>query len=216
MQTRNALDIALQLYRQPALARKVRRESLPPRVLSVIKIAAGSEEEIEQPAEHTPEEIREIREAAVFFLQNCLFQSGGDSYRVLGVERDASSEQMLAHKRWLLKWLHPDRNRNAWEAAYLQRVLAAWQAITGGETAQESTAPAEGLRRGHRKNSSRYQRYRFSHSDAAPFRPRRVFRKKTALIFGLSFAVFLAFHQSIGSALSSVIGFLAPLGQQQW
>ena len=91
MQTRNALDIALQVYRQPALVRQVRSSSLPPRVLSVIKIAAGSDEDLLLPAAHVPEKTQEIRDAAIFFLQNCLFQSGGDSYRVLGVEPGATA-----------------------------------------------------------------------------------------------------------------------------
>ena len=215
MQTRNALDIALQLYRQPALARNVRRESLPPRVLSVIKIAAGSEEEIVLPADHKPEDMQEIKEAAIFFLQNCLFQSGGDSYRVLGVDHDASAEQMLAHKRWLLKWLHPDRNRNTWEAAYLQRVLTAWQVITGSSTIPEYMPPSEGIKHGSHKRSPRYHRYKFSRYDMAPFKLARILRKG-AIIFGLSFVMFFAFRQSNSSALTNVIKFLAPPEQEQW
>ena len=212
MQTRNALDIALQLYRQPALARKVRRDGLPPRLLSVIKIAAGSEDEIVQPAEHTPEEIREMREAAIFFLQNCLFQSGGDSYRVLGVERDASSEQMLAHKRWLLKWLHPDRNKNTWEAAYLQRVLMAWNAVTG--SAPAPAQPREPKKR-RRDKAPRYHRHKFSSYGAEPFRLGRVLRQG-AFILGLSLAMLFAFQQSGGNVWTGVVKFLVPPGQVQW
>ena len=202
MLERNALDIALELYRQPTLARKVRREGLPPRVLSVIKIAAGSEEELEMPAGHSSEETREIREAAIFFLQNCLFQSGGDNYRVLGVEHDATIEQMRLHKRWLLKWLHPDLNGNKWEAAYLQRVLAAWQEITGSLPIPESTASLEGLKHGPRRSPPRYYRFRFSNYDAAPFMLRRILRK-CAIIFALAFVVLLVFRQSHGTALAN-------------
>jgi hypothetical protein len=215
MQTRNALDIALQLYRQPALARKVRRNSLPPRVLSVIRIAAGSEEELAIDADHTPEEIQDIREAAIFFLQNCLFQSGGDSYRMLGVEHDATVEEIRQHKRWLLKWLHPDLSRNTWEAAYLQRVLAAWQDIVGDAAMPETIPPSEGLVQGPRRSPPRYYRHRFSSYDAAPFAFGRMLRKG-ALIFGLSFVVFLAFRQSNGNVLTKMFDLLVPLGHGQW
>jgi hypothetical protein len=215
MQTRNALDIALQLYRQPALAQKVRRDGLPPRVLSVIKIAAGSEEEIETPFEHTPEELQEIREAAIFFLQNCLFQSGGDSYRVLGVRPDAAVSEMLVHKRWLLKWLHPDVNRNKWEAVYLQRVLTAWEEIAGSASTRETAPPSEGLMQAPRKRAWRYRRHRFASHHTKPFRRGRFFRQGS-IVFGLSFVVFLAFRQPVGFALTNMIHFLGPLGQKQW
>jgi hypothetical protein len=215
MQTRNALDIALQLYRQPALAHKVRRDGLPSRVLSVIKIAAGSEEEIETPFEHTPEELQEIREAAIFFLQNCLFQSGDNSYRVLGVRPDAAISEMLVHKRWLLKWLHPDVNRNKWEAVYLQRVLTAWEEVTRSVSTRETAPPSEGLMQAPRKRAWRYRRHRFASHNTMPLRHGRIFRQG-AIVLGLSFVVFLAFRQPGGFALTNMIHFLGPLGQKQW
>ena len=202
MQERNALDIALELYRQPTLARKVRRDGLPPRVLSVIKIAAGSEEELEMPAGHSSGETREIREAAIFFLQNCLFQPGGDNYRVLGVEHDATIEQMRLHKRWLLKWLHPDLNRNKWEAAYLQRVLAAWQEITGSTPTPELTPSLAGSKYGPRRSPPRYYRLRFPSYYATPIKFGRILRK-SAIIFALAFVVLLVFRQSHGTALAN-------------
>ena len=212
MQERNALDIALELYRQPTLARKVRRDGLPPRVLSVIKIAAGSEEELEMPAGHSSGETREIREAAIFFLQNCLFQPGGDNYRVLGVEHDATIEQMRLHKRWLLKWLHPDLNRNKWEAAYLQRVLAAWREITGSTSTPEFTPSPAGLKQAPRRGPPRYYRLRFPNHYAAHFKLRRILRK-SAIIFALSFAAFLVFRQSHGAAWANFFQNLVyPIG----
>ena len=215
MQTRNALDIALQLYRQPALANKVRRNGLPPRVLSVIKIAAGSEDEIETPSEHTPEERQEMREAAIFFLQNCLFQSGGDSYRVLGVRPGAAIDEILAHKRWLLKWLHPDLNRNKWEAAYLQRVLTAWGEIAGSTSTPETAPPSEGLMQAPRKRAWRHRRHRFASHNTMPLR-RGSFLRLGAIVLGLSFVVFLAFRQPGGMALTSMLHFPGSMGQDQW
>ena len=208
MPTLNALDIALKLYRQPALARKVRRNGLPPRMLSVIKIAAGSEEELVTQADHTPEESREIREAAIFFLQNCLFQSGRDNYRVLGVEKSATVEQMREHKRWLLKWLHPDLNRNKWESNYLHRVLAAWQEITEGASALEPGPLPEDLRQGPRRSPPKYYRHRFPNNNAAPFKPARIIQR-IVIIFVLSFAVFLTLRQSHGGALANLFQNLA-------
>jgi hypothetical protein len=32
--------------------------------------------------------------------------------------------------RWLLEWLHPDRNHNSWDAVYAERVLKAWREVS--------------------------------------------------------------------------------------
>jgi hypothetical protein len=215
MQTLNALDIALQLYRQPALARKVRRNGLPPRVLSVIKIAAGSEEELAVPVDHTPGEIREIREAAIFFLQNCLFQAGGDSHRVLGVEPGAPVAEIRQHKRWLLKWLHPDLNRNTWEAIYLQRVLAAWNDIACDATTPETPPAPEGLVRGQRRARPRYYRHRSMGHHVVPHEPSRMFRG-VVVIFTLSAVLFFAFRQFNGNAFTGLIQLPVLPGYTSW
>jgi hypothetical protein len=34
---------------------------------------------------------------------------------------------MREHMRWLLKWLHPDKNQNEWESVFTERVLKAWR-----------------------------------------------------------------------------------------
>jgi hypothetical protein len=215
MQTLNALDIALQLYRQPALARRVQRNGLPPRVLSLIKIAAGSEEELALPVAHTPGEIREIREAAIFFLQNCLFQAGGDSYRVLGVEHGAPIEEIRRHKRWLLKWLHPDLNRNTWEAAYLQRVLAAWNDIAGDATMPETLPAPEALMRGQRRARPRYYRHRSTGHNAVHFESGCMLRR-VVVVFTLSAAVFLAFRQFNGNPFAGLIQLPVLPGYTSW
>jgi hypothetical protein len=68
-----------------------------------------------------------MREAAVFYVQQVLFAPGADSYRVLGVDSDADDDRIKEHYRWLVRWLHPDRNPDAWEAIYADRVNRAWQ-----------------------------------------------------------------------------------------
>jgi hypothetical protein len=215
MQTRNALDIALQVYRQPALVRQVRSSSLPPRVLSVIKIAAGSDEDLQLPAAHVPEKTQEIRDAAIFFLQNCLFQSGGDSYRVLGVEPGTPVDEIRLHKRWLLKWLHPDLNRNTWEAAYLQRVLAAWQDIGGDLKPAAPPAGSPGSTSDQGRRPPRHYRRRLPRHLKASSEPGRLVRKTAAIVM-LSLIGFLAFRLFNGNQVTGMLQFLAPLGQRQW
>ena len=35
--------------------------------------------------------------------------------------------------RWLLQWLHPDRNNNSWDAVYAERVLKAWREVSASD-----------------------------------------------------------------------------------
>jgi hypothetical protein len=148
MVEREALQVALDMFRSPALARKVQRQPLPKNVLQVIRIAAG--EAIDEKA---TEQIfgwteAEVRSAAILFLQQILFDKSSSSYRVLGLTPDAELNALKDHKRALLKWLHPDRNSNRWESVLLQRVVKAADSIleSRGETGNvlggiESNAP---------------------------------------------------------------------------
>jgi hypothetical protein len=77
-----------------------------------------------------------IRDSAVHYLHLVLFFPGASSRRVLGANDHTSRDVMLRNKRGLLKWLHPDRNANVWEARYLDRVLKAWNDVTYTSTSE--------------------------------------------------------------------------------
>lgn len=138
-----ALDAALELARMPTLAEAMRRQPLPGDVLPLIRVAAGCRKTCEALAAASGREPRLIAEAALFYLEQLLFRTEGDPWRTLGVSSDASREERREHMRWLMKWLHPDRNRHEWESVFAARVTAAWAAIERGEARiGEETAPA--------------------------------------------------------------------------
>ncbi len=114
-----AKHIALELFSQPALARRIRQQPLPEGMLEVIQIAAGN----------SPSDRNQLsQDAAIFFLQQVLISRDNDNFRLLGLNHGASLELVREHRRWLLKWLHPDRNHNKWESTLFDRVnLAATQ-----------------------------------------------------------------------------------------
>jgi hypothetical protein len=96
--------------------------------------------------------VEAVIEAARFYLQQLLFRADADCYRILGLEPGASRATARTHMRWLLQWLHPDRNSGL-DAVYAERVLKAWREISTGEFAVERTrgrptAPKAGRRRG--------------------------------------------------------------------
>jgi hypothetical protein len=111
-----ARDIAVDVFSQPLLARQIQRNPLPDGMLEVIQIAAGH---IQSDKKHL------TQEAAVFFLQQVLVSRDNDNFRQLGLNPGASLELVREHRRWLLKWLHPDRNHNKWESTLFARVNSA-------------------------------------------------------------------------------------------
>jgi hypothetical protein len=126
---REALQVALDMFRSPAQVRNVQRLPLPKNVLQVIRIAAGDafdQKTLDLTFGWTE---NEVRDAAVFFLQHILFEKGSHSHRVLGLTEQSDLTALKEHKRALLKWLHPDRNSNRWESVLLQRVLKATDAV---------------------------------------------------------------------------------------
>lgn len=128
-----ALELALALLRAPALAVQVRERPLPPDVLTLIRIAAGDDATLAEAAAASGETPQRLVEAAVLFLQQALFAAGADSYRLLGVPATASQERLKLHHRWLVRWLHPDRQTDDWQAAYMNRVNRAWQDLRSPE-----------------------------------------------------------------------------------
>ncbi|WGR90808.1 J domain-containing protein (plasmid) [Bradyrhizobium sp. ISRA443] len=128
-----ALHLALELARSPALARAIRDRPLPSGVLTLIRIAAGSHKPLSDATRLTGEDAEAVKAAAELFLQQNLLQANGNHYRTLGVSATASRETLAEHVRWLMKWLHPDRDRAAWDSAFSQRVLDAWHELKDPE-----------------------------------------------------------------------------------
>lgn len=149
-----ALELALALLRAPALAAQVRERPLPADVLTLIRIAAGDDATLAKAAAASGEAPQRLVEAALLFLQQALFTDDADSYRLLGVPATASPEILKQHHRWLVRWLHPDRQTDDWQAAYMNHVNQAWQNLRTPE------------RRQHYVNRSRHTRNAFARPTA--------------------------------------------------
>src|SRR6516162_848718 len=126
----HVIELALDLARMPALARSSVAPPLPPNIIELMRIAAASPEACQAAVAQTGEPRHVVIEAARFYLQQILFRPDADCYRILGIEPTASRETARSHMRWLLEWLHPDRNNNSWDAVYAERVLKAWREVS--------------------------------------------------------------------------------------
>jgi hypothetical protein len=142
MAPQRALDMALDLARMPAVASSMAASPLPHDVLDVIRIAAESPEACHAAASASGQPERVLIEAARFYVQQVLLRPEADSYRILGLHPGDSREKARAHMRWLLEWLHPDRN-HGWDAIYAKRVVRAWREVAAGSAAasQRSEKP---------------------------------------------------------------------------
>ena len=141
----HVIELALDLARMPALARSSIVPPVPPNVVELMRIAAASPEACQAAVANTGEPTSAVIEAARFYLQQVLFRPGADCYRILGIEPTASRATARDHMRWLLEWLHPDRNHNSWDAVYAERVLKAWRevSVTNGSAAKPSFSLAQ-------------------------------------------------------------------------
>jgi hypothetical protein len=136
----HVIELALDLARMPALARSSVVPPLPPNIIELMRIAAASPQACRAAAAQTGEPSHVLVEAARFYLQQVLFRPNADCYRILGIQPAASRATAREHMRWLLEWLHPDRNNNnnSWDTVYAERVLKAWHEVSNGSAKPSS------------------------------------------------------------------------------
>ncbi|MBL8906880.1 MAG: J domain-containing protein [Rhizobiales bacterium] len=182
MERRAALDVALDMVQRPLLARQSQSQPLPDDVLQLIRIAAQSEEDIAWASRTRARSSGEVRDAAVMFLQQVLFHPRADSLRVMGLGPAATIEDLHEHRKWLLKWLHPDRNPNKWESQLFKRVVDASGEVQELLKSQARLVPPTAVvqrpRRRSRRHSLRHRMTQDGHRKAAGSgRSRRIIRR---------------------------------------
>lgn len=121
-----ALRTAVELVHMPTRARLLRREPLPDGVVDLLRIAAGEDDAIRSASTALERPADVVRQAAEFFIEQVLLAPESDSYRVLGADPTAPSAELRRNLGLLLKWLHPDLERGAEHALYVNRVTQAW------------------------------------------------------------------------------------------
>ena len=121
-----AFELMLALHRAPTLGARLRARALQAWVLDVIRIAADDERMIDDAQAATGLSAAQLRDAATLSLTQALFCDGADSYRTLGVSADADARRIKEHHRWLMHWLHPDRQRGGEWSVFADSVNRAW------------------------------------------------------------------------------------------
>lgn len=176
-----AIDLALEAARQPKqLMRKVATE-LPPDMIDVIKCAAGDETTLAKCAEGRNITSHKVQDAARVFLQHLITHANGNDRTILGLRPGHAREDVREHKRWMLKWLHPDRNPSKWETALFQRVKEASERLENGTAKETTVGPAPNLfRRGNNLRSQKHAKRPVPKPSATVAQPARL-RKRDIL-----------------------------------
>ena len=127
-------DLALACYRTP-LAYQNRMSlaaPLPRDMNRLLWLANGSPETLGGAVRQTGSKADELRDAARFLVQQLCFARGASHYRVLGLEPDATVEQIKEHHRLLIRLFHPDRagGDESWTDHFASRVNEAWTVLS--------------------------------------------------------------------------------------
>ena len=130
----DTVEFALACYRTP-LAYQDRLSlaaPLPEGMDRLLWLANGSPETLDAATRQTGAKSEELREAARFLVQQLCFARGASPYRVLGLQPEATLEQIKEHHRLLMRLFHPDRgaSRTTWTDHYASRVNEAWTALS--------------------------------------------------------------------------------------
>ncbi|MEO9166961.1 MAG: J domain-containing protein [Aestuariivirga sp.] len=137
MSGNSAITDAINVFKQPARLHGLWKHGLPLDTLQVIKIAAGDADSMTAATKDRNIDEAELREAADFYLRQMFMQAGPSRHRLLGLAPQASLDELRIHRRWLLKWLHPDRAGSKWRAAYFKQISDAAKSLElelGGTT----------------------------------------------------------------------------------
>jgi hypothetical protein len=185
----SAVEAALGLFREPSRLAWSKAAPLPSGMLTLIRLAAGDAALARQVSAATGEPVDRLFEACTFYVSGVLFDADGDHFRVLGVEPTADEATLKQHFRWLLKWLHPDRDPENWVSAYADRLNVAWNTLRRADrrAAYLQSLPKRmaGLGNGPSVPVGRTWPVRRSVDDAPTGSSRRRFRIPTRWIYRL-------------------------------
>ena len=132
MTRRQAIDIAMSSRGKADAGSLLSVGPLPEGVKDLLHVVAEGEWRAPSTGHvYARHSVGEVRAASAAFLTAALFNRKADPYRTLGLAPGAKPEDIRENKRLLLKWLHPDRNPDPRERAYLGQVIEAAEAIEG-------------------------------------------------------------------------------------
>ncbi len=131
-----AHEAVLALMKEPHLVVAMRGQPLPQDTTALLAILANEPNALTSFLTKTGLDKEHAVAAVEYYVKSVILFPGASLVRLLAHEKGASREQLRSHMRLLLIWLHPDKNRSEWQAAYARRVLDAWKQLSKGQIAR--------------------------------------------------------------------------------
>jgi hypothetical protein len=137
MRPNSALYAAIALSRAPNFAALMRIQELPDDTVSLLQILADDADELQAACRLTGLHPAAILMISEFYVKEVLLYSGAPPRRVLGLSPNAGRDEARTNLRFLLNWLHPDKNSSKWQSAFATRVISAWRSVKDVEEGQD-------------------------------------------------------------------------------
>lgn len=119
----------------------------------LLRILANDEEAIREARKMTGINRAALLVVAELYVKEVLLFSGAPPRRVLGLPANAGRAEARVNLKFLLSWLHPDKNPSKWQSAFATRVIAAWHLVKDGQAPHDLEQPEPRRSRAH----SRYR-----------------------------------------------------------
>lgn len=145
---------ALELYATPTRVRLFRQQPLPEDTHFLLQVATGDEPALGEAQVLSGREPEVLQQAAAFFVEQVLLETGSDSYRTLGAQPTDPIAKIRHHMALLMRWLHPDCDPEGQRALLAPRVIRAWDDLKSPERRRSYDAKSH---RDEASSSSRSQ-----------------------------------------------------------
>lgn len=150
MSASNALTLALEIHREPALAAAARQAPLPADIGQLLVLLPGHRSRLEPAAAEAGVEPEQLLAAVRHYVREAMLHPDADDARLLGLGPQADVWDLKHHHRALQAWLHPDRGGAPDDAVELAaRVNAAWTRLRSNGLAAVTEVGRGGRPRPH-------------------------------------------------------------------
>lgn len=183
----SAIEAAFGLAKMPTLAVWLREWPLPSGIPFVLSVAAGLEPATQEVCARFSCSDSAARAIARLYLQQVMLFPGADSYRVLGVRSDASWEEIRRNRTLLIRWLHPDANRNDWENLFFLRVTAAWEELRHAHMPAMAPSPRQ---LGRKRESLPWRQRWIGHPVVERRAPKTNFLQRSHILISIIIIIF--------------------------
>ncbi|MDF2116085.1 J domain-containing protein [Roseiarcaceae bacterium H3SJ34-1] len=119
------------------MAALMRIRELPGDIVLLLRILADDADAVQEARRLTGLNSAAILMISELYVKEVLLFAGAPPRRVLGLSPNADRAEARTNLRFLLSWLHPDRNPSKWQSAFATRVIAAWRLVKDAEIGQD-------------------------------------------------------------------------------